>query len=151
MMGGVKSRSEFTLSRRRFCLGIAALAGSPVSMASAGDAQALDWVNAKVAIIFVGASWCAVCKEAAPMLALLAETRGLAVLVASADARPIAPFENFVPIGEHPIAAGVERYPTTFIFSSVTQGIVGAFEGFRSASVYVRTISTLVDQAEALA
>lgn len=112
------------------------------------SAQTADLGN--TALILVGASWCPVCKQAAPILALLAERRGLPVLVATADARPIAPFPSFVPLAGHPIAGAIERFPTTLVFSSVSQSLVGAFEGYRDPAHYVSRITGLLDQAEAL-
>ena len=114
----------------------------------AANAQTSDLGS--TALILVGASWCPVCKQAAPVLALLAERRGLPVLVASADARPIAPFPSFVPLERHPIAGAIERYPTTLVFSSRVQTVVGGFEGYRDPAHYITQLSGLLEQAEAV-
>jgi thiol-disulfide isomerase/thioredoxin len=103
------------------------------------------------ALILVGASWCPICKQAAPVLALLAERRGLPVLVATEDARPIPPFPSFVPLEGHPIAGAITNYPTTLVFSSRTQTIVGALEGYRDPAHYVGQLNGLLIKAEAIA
>lgn len=133
------------IHRRRVLTGALALAGFPYSKASAEGAEARQ---GNAAIILVGASWCPVCKQAAPILALFAETRGLPVLVASADARPIPPFPAFVAAEGHPVAAGVSAYPTTFVFSASDNAVVGGFEGYRDPGHYVTQLAGLVDQVE---
>ena len=106
----------------------------------------------RTGIILIGASWCSVCKKAAPMLARYAEVRGLPVLVASADLRPIAPFPGFVDPRGHPLARGVERFPTTLVYSAGDDanpsGIVGAFEGYGSPQSFISRLDALVRQSE---
>ncbi|RYG89907.1 thioredoxin [Loktanella sp. IMCC34160] len=133
------------LSRRTFLTSALALAGSSHSRASAEGAPTTG-----VGIIMVGASWCPVCKQAAPILALFAEQRGLPVLVATEDARPIPPFPAFVPAMGHPVAATVTAYPTTFVYSGVAGGIVGGFEGYGDPARYIGRLTALIEQAEAL-
>lgn len=125
------------------------LAGSAAVslMGSAVNAQ-----TQRTGIILIGASWCSVCKKAAPMLALYAEVRGLPVLVASADLRPIAPFPAFVDPRGHPLAQGVARFPTTLVYAAgddaTPSGIVGTFEGYGSPQNFITQLDTLVRQSE---
>lgn len=106
----------------------------------------------RTGVILIGASWCSVCKKAAPMLARYAEVRGLPVLVASADLRPIAPFPGFVDPRGHPLAQGVERFPTTLVYSagdaSNPSGVIGAFEGYGSPQNFIGQLDALVRQSE---
>ena len=85
------------------------------------------------------------------MLARYAEVRGLPVLVASADLRPIAPFPGFVDPRGHPLARGVERFPTTLVYSAGDDanpsGIVGAFEGYGSPQSFISRLDALVRPA----
>jgi thiol-disulfide isomerase/thioredoxin len=108
----------------------------------------------RTGIILIGASWCSVCKKAAPMLARYAELRGLPVLVASADLRPIAPFPGFVDPRGHPLAQGVERFPTTLVYSAGdtanSSGVIGAFEGYGSPQNFITQLDALVRQSEGL-
>ena len=118
------------LNRRNVLAGMASLIASP-SFAT----------NQQVGLIFVGASWCAVCKQAAPILALFCERQGIEVLVASADNRPIAPFPEFIPSKDNAIAAQINRYPTTLVFSVSEQRVVGLIEGYRNPSWYLSKIT----------
>jgi thiol-disulfide isomerase/thioredoxin len=106
----------------------------------------------RTGIILIGASWCSVCKKAAPMLARYAELRGLPVLVASADLRPIAPFPGFVDPRGHPLAQGVERFPTTLVYAAGDDanpsGIVGTLEGYGSPHNFISRLDALVRQSE---
>ena len=106
----------------------------------------------RTGVILIGASWCAVCKKAAPMLAGYAQLRGLPVLVASADLRPIAPFPAFVDPRGHPLARGVERFPTTLVYSAGDDanpsGVIGAFEGYGSPQNFIGQLDALVRQSE---
>lgn len=95
----------------------------------------------RAGVIFVGASWCPVCKLAAPMLASFGQQHGLEVLVASTDGRPIVPFEDFVDSKDHPIASKVISLPTTLIYSSEARGIVYAFEGYKNPRWYLTQLS----------
>lgn len=102
-------------------------------------------------IIFAGASWCPVCKKAAPVLAALSERFGVPVIVASADERPIAPFPNLVPLVGHPLAEAVGAYPTTFIYNSNHDAVIGSIEGYRNPSWYLGAVTALVRQSEEVA
>lgn len=99
-------------------------------------------------IIFAGASWCPVCKQAAPILAVFSARHGLPVLVASADERPIPPFETLVPLGGHPIAGSVAVYPTTFIYNGTSDALIGRIEGYRDPTWYMGTLANLVRSSE---
>ena len=116
-------------------------------LGSAAAAQTM-----RTGVILIGASWCSVCKKAAPMLAAYAEVRGLPVLVASADLRPIAPFPAFVDPRGHPLARGVERFPTTLVYSAgdeaTPSGVIGAFEGYGSPQNFISRLDALVRQSE---
>ncbi len=102
------------------------------------------------AIIFVGASWCPVCKRAAPICKVFAERHNLHVLVASQDARPVEPFPHFVDAREHPIATGVRALPTTLVYLSSADSVVGGFEGYRNPQWYLSTLLQLVREAEGI-
>lgn len=126
-------------NRRAFIIGAASSLASP-AVAKENE----------IGFILVGASWCPVCKVAAPMLAVLAENSGIPVLVASQDSRPIPPFEKFTPIADHPLVASVQRYPTTFVFSSKANALVGGVEGYRSPTWYVSNLKAVIREAMAL-
>lgn len=128
------------LNRRAF------LIGGATSLTLPSLAYAQDGPD-DVALILVGASWCAVCKQAAPMLAVFADRFQLPVLVASADEKPIAPFERFVPAAGHAIAASVNRFPTTMIYSGQADQLVYAVEGYRNATWYLGQLRAGVVQA----
>lgn len=131
------------LNRRDLIIG----AGAALSMPSLALAQ--DKATS-VALIMVGASWCPVCKQAAPMLAVFAERFGVPVLLASADERPIAPFETYVPLAGHPIAGAIARFPTTVIYSNHVNQLVASIEGYRNARWYLGQLRAGTAQAEAL-
>lgn len=99
-------------------------------------------------IIFAGASWCPVCKKAAPVLAALSERFDLPVIVASADERPIPPFPNLVPLAGHPLAAAVAAYPTTFIYNSKRNAVIGSIEGYRDPTWYLGAVTAFIRQSE---
>ena len=99
-------------------------------------------------LIFAGASWCPVCKKAAPILAAFAERHSLPVLVASADARPIPPFPDIVPLNHHPMGETVSVYPTTLIYHATQDAVIGSVEGYRNATWYLSAITTFVRQSE---
>lgn len=126
------------LNRRQVLLG-------PPALLFAGTAKAQVTATG---IIFAGASWCPVCKKAAPILAALSERHGLPVIVASADVRPIAPFETVVPLAEHPIASAVTAYPTTFIYNSKRDAVIGSIEGYRDPTWYLATLRSFIRQSE---
>ena len=101
-------------------------------------------------VIFVGASWCPVCKQAAPMLNVFAQRHRIPVIVASHDARPIEPFPEFVDGRLHPLAAPVRAFPTTLVYSSLIDGVVGGFEGYRNPQWFLGQLLDLTRQAEGL-
>lgn len=103
-----------------------------------------------VALIMVGASWCPVCKQAAPMLAVFAERYGVPVMVVSHDDKQIAPFETYVSANQHPIAGAIERFPTTLIYSNYVNELVVSIEGYRNPRWYLGQLRNGTAQAEAL-
>ena len=126
----------------------ALLLAAPASVVFTRSAMAQS--TSATGLVLVGASWCPVCKQAAPMLALFAERHAIPVIVASHDQRPIEPFAHFVDGRTHPLAAGVTAYPTTFVFSSVADGVVGGIEGYRDPQWYFTNLLALVRAAEGL-
>lgn len=130
--------SKISLNRRAFVVGgLASLLSGPVF------AQ-----TNKTGFIFVGASWCPICHRAAPFLDGVAQRLGVPVLVASADNKPISPFPNFVDASEHPIARQVTNYPTTLLYSSETQGLVGKIVGYRDPKRYIAQLVSAYRQIE---
>ena len=103
-----------------------------------------------VAVIFVGASWCPHCKQAAPVLAAILEPVGVPVLVASHDGRPILPFERMEDARTHPIASGIVRLPTTLVYSRVSDSVVAQIEGYGGARRYAGLVSAAVRKAAEL-
>lgn len=99
-------------------------------------------------IIFAGASWCPVCKKAAPVLAALCERLEVPVIVASADERPIPPFPNLVPLVGHPLAEAVTAYPTTFIYNSKHDAVIGRIEGYKDPTWYLGAVTAFIRQSE---
>ena len=89
-----------------------------------------------VGIIFIGASWCPACKNAAPVLAAMSASTGIPVLVASHDARPIAPFPEFVDARRHAVARQITQFPHTLIFSAATDRIEAEIFGYKNAGHY---------------
>lgn len=136
--------SKQLLNRRSLLLGIGA---GLLSAPSLARAQA---ETQSVALIMVGASWCPVCKQAAPMLAVFAERYGVPVMVVSHDDKPIAPFETYVPANQHPIAGAIERFPTTLIYSNYVDQLVVSIEGYRNPRWYLGQLRNGTAQAEAL-
>ena len=136
--GGLGPRGPL-LSRRSALAGLGSLGLMPRSA----------FANDNAAFIFVGAGWCQVCKSAAPFLALFAQRRNIPVLVASADARPIEPFPSFADASTHPLAAQIDHYPTTLIYSAQQNAILASVEGFRDAAWYVGQLERLVQTAGA--
>ena len=130
------SSSHF-ITRRSFCFSAlmtpcASLLAGSTSQAQTGLAQSEHGVG----IIFIGASWCSICKPAAAILAAMAAQSTIPVLVASQDARPIAPFPEFVDAREHALASQVVRVPHTLVFAAAQGGIVAEIPGYRSAADY---------------
>lgn len=131
----------FLINRRSVVLGgVVSLIGS----------QAVASFQPLTAIIFVGASWCPACKQAAPVCKVFGARHQLPILVASQDARPIEPFTEFVDAQNHPIAASVQALPTTLVYSSSHNTLVGGFEGYRSPQWYLTSLLQLVREAEGL-
>lgn len=122
------------MNRRSFISG--ALLAPSVSWAAIPEVPA--------GIILVGASWCSVCKQAAPVLALFAERNNVSILVASADGRPIAPFGEFRDAGTHPLTKAVKVYPTTLIYSPRVEGVLAVFEGYRNPASYIGRIRSTI-------
>ena len=100
-----------------------------------------------VGFIFVGAGWCNTCKQAAPILAAFSASRGVPVLVATEDGRPIEPFPPVVAAAGHPLAGAIRTYPTTLVYAAAMEGLVGGFEGYGSATRYASNLSSLLHQA----
>lgn len=84
------------------------------------------------------------------MLNVFAQRHSIPVLVASHDGRPIEPFLDFVDGTSHPIAASVRAFPTTYVYSALTDEVVGGFEGYRSPQWFFGQLLDLTRQAEGL-
>lgn len=97
-----------------------------------------------VGIIFIGASWCAFCKSAAPVLAAMTQPAGIPVLVASHDARPIPPFSEVVDARTHPVASQIVELPTTLIYSQTAGTVTGQVSGYRNAAHYAQSVRAAV-------
>ena len=120
-----------------------------------GASAALAWAVARPALatgdvgfILIGASWCGICKRAAPVLAALAQPAGLPVLVVTEDGRPIAPFPSAIGLDGHPLGARVRKYPTTLIYSGRSDTVVDEVIGYRNARDYAARIARGVRLAE---
>ena len=125
-------------NRRQILLGLPCL---PI----AGSAKAQDPATG---VIFAGASWCPVCKQAAPILAAFSAGHGLPVIVASADARPIPPFETLVPLGGHRLESAVSVYPTTLVYSAKRDDVIGRIEGYRNPTWYLGRLAKFLRLSE---
>ena len=142
-----------TLTRRDLLLSALASAGPLLCMGQAARAQSgsstdNDTVTTDgVGVIFIGASWCAICKPAAAMLAAMAAQSSIPVLVASQDARPIPPFPEFVDARDHALASQVAHVPHTLVFAAAQGGIVAEISGYRSASHYAALLRRGVSKA----
>ena len=99
-------------------------------------------------VILVGASWCSVCKQAAPILALLSEQGQVPVLVASHDSRPIPPFPDVVSSLENPLTSDITTFPVTMVYASAQNAVVGRVDGFRNPKWYMRAVANLINQVE---
>ena len=140
---------DLVLPRRYLVNRFAALlfvGAAGVPSMSCADSHGLD----DVAVIFVGASWCPHCKQAAPVLAAIMEPAGVPVLVASHDGRPIAPFPFVEDARLHPIAGQILRLPTTLIYNRVADTVVAQIEGYGGARRYAGRVTAAVRQAAAL-
>jgi len=100
-------------------------------------------------VILVGASWCSVCKQAAPILALLSEQGQFPVLVASHDSRPIPPFSDVVSSLDNPLTSDITTFPVTMVYASAQNAVVGRVDGFRNPKWYMRAVASMINQAEA--
>lgn len=138
------STSTRPLSRRTL---LGALS-SVLFPAFASDAKAGE--HPKIALIFVGASWCPVCHGAAAALAPAAARSELEVLVASQDGKPIPPWTDFVDARGNPLTAEVKALPT-LLFVDLTRGeVFSRLEGFQSLGQYLGSVrQTLLEAAEA--
>ena len=130
------------MNRRRFLnSGLCALAlGAAPAALGAQE-------HPRIGLIFVGASWCAVCHAAASILAPTAEKSGLDILVASQDGKAITPWPNFVDARGNPLTAGVKSIPT-LLFVDLAQGrVISQFEGFPGAPQYLGMIRNTLRKA----
>ena len=120
------------MNRRSFMTSALVAAGLPAAL------QAQE--HPRIGLIFVGASWCAVCHAAASILAPAADKSGLDILVASQDGKAIAPWPNFVDARGNPLTAEVKSIPT-LLFVDLAEGkIISRFEGFPGAPQYLGMI-----------
>ncbi|WP_372574731.1 conjugal transfer protein TraF [Ruegeria jejuensis] len=97
-----------------------------------------------IGVILIGASWCSLCHSAAPVLAAIVDGAAIPVLVASQDGRPIAPFPDVVDASEHPVAAAVQQFPTTLIYSHAAGRIVSEIVGYKNARQYAQRVSNAI-------
>ena len=134
----MKAMFKTHFSRRQILTGLSGLVLAAPACANATS----------TGIIFAGASWCPVCKKAAPVLAAISERFGVPVLVASADERPIPPFPNLVPLAGHPLARSVAAYPTTLIYNAKSDTVIGSIEGYKSPTWYLGTVTAFIRQSE---
>lgn len=122
------------MNRRIFLLSSFSLVTMPALVTAQGN----------VGVIFVGASWCAFCKSAAPVLAAMTQPAGIPVLVASHDARPIPPFAEMVDARTHPIASQIKALPTTMIYSQEAGTVTGQISGYRNARHYAQSVKAAI-------
>ncbi|MFP3384994.1 TlpA family protein disulfide reductase [Tritonibacter sp. SIMBA_163] len=122
------------MNRRIFLLSSFSLVTMPALVVAQGN----------VGVIFVGASWCAFCKSAAPVLAAMTQPAGIPVLVASHDARPIPPFAEMVDARTHPIASQIKALPTTMIYSQEAGTVTGQISGYRNARHYAQSVKAAI-------
>ena len=122
-----------------------------------GASASLAWVVARPALakgdvgfILIGASWCGVCKRAAPVLAALAQPGGLPVLVVTEDGKPSAPFPSAIGLDGHPLGERVRRYPTTLIYSGRSDTVIDEIVGYRNARTYAERLARGVRLAEGI-
>ena len=119
-------------NRRAVLAGLGGVVLSPHSAKGDGIAQ--------FGFILVGAGWCAVCKNAAPLLYAFAQRQGVPVLVASQDLQPIPPFVNVMPTEGHPIANVVRRFPTVLAVRPASMEVAYSFEGYRNPTWFLRQL-----------
>lgn len=125
------------MNRRRFVLGGLTIGASP-ALASPD----------RIGLIFVAASWCPVCKQAAPVLALFSEQSGIPVLVASQDNRPIPPFADAVPARDHPVAKSILHVPTILVFDGGRDEITSQIIGYRNPRSYLARLVKAVNMRQ---
>lgn len=136
-------------TRRKVLTGISGTLLSGLAVCASPVFAAEDGFD-DVAVIFVGASWCPHCKQAAPVLAAVLQPVGVPVLVASHDGRPILPFSQVEDARAHPVASEIVLLPTTLVYSRVTDGVVAQIEGYGGARRYATRVSAAVRQAAGL-
>lgn len=124
------------MRRRGFLTGSLSMLATPAISRTTQDTG----VGPGVGVIFIGASWCAYCKSAAPVLAAVTQPAGIPVLVASHDARPIPPFMDVQDARAHPVAAAITTFPTTLIYARQKDTITAEITGYRSARHYALSL-----------
>jgi hypothetical protein len=102
-----------------------------------------------IGLIFVGASWCPVCHQAAAVLAPATERSGLDILVASQNGKAIAPWTSFLDARGNRITASITEIPTLLFVDTARGQIIGALKGFQSPGQYLGTIRETLRQASA--
>lgn len=126
------------INRRKFIVGSSALV-----IASRVHAEP----QVRLGIILVGVSWCPYCKNAAALLYHSTPELGIPVLVASKDNRPIAPYMEFEPASQHPIADQITKVPTTLFYLPDEERLVDMIEGFRDPRRYLARVTSVVKAA----
>ena len=102
----------------------------------------------RIALIFVGASWCPVCHGAAAALAPAAARSDLEILVASQDGKPIPPWTDFVDARGNPLTAEVKALPTLLFVDLARGEVFSRLEGFQSPGQYLGSVrQTLLEAA----
>lgn len=101
----------------------------------------------RIALIFVGASWCPVCHAAAAVLAPMAVRSGIDVLVASQDGKPIAPWPACVDARGHRLAASVTAIPTLLFVDLVAGRAIAELPGFSDPRQYIGSIRRILRAA----
>ena len=131
------------MKRRAFLIGSA----SSAIPANSAVAQYYRPIRPEIGFIFIGASWCPYCHQAAPHLKRLAEQSDIPVLVISMDDKAIPPFEEFIFDAKHPMIGANQQIPRTALWSSSDDALIGVFDGYKSPSHYVRNLRRLVARA----
>jgi len=101
----------------------------------------------RLGIILVGLSWCPYCKNAAALLYHAIPPLGIPVLIASKDNKPIAPYTEFEPASQHPIADQITRVPTTLFYQPDEERLVDMIEGFRNPHYYLARVKSVIREA----
>ena len=102
----------------------------------------------RIALIFVGASWCPVCHGAAAAPAPAAARSELEILVASQDGKPIPPWTDFVDARGNPLTADVKALPTLLFVDLARGEVISRLEGFQSPSQYLGAVRQTLLEAE---